>query len=198
MNVVISGAFKILDGYFPTWLKCAILVPIIIRQWHSAVIVLVLAYNAIPYLIAFIFTCIHLFHDKDFADMINYYNRDGYAAFVAEVKGKDGSTYIAGMVGVAEADVKKKGFFHGLRQEGDAEMKRLCILEKYRGLKISKLLFQEVVQFCKKHGYKRMMLTTSSVQEVAYKHLYPGLGFNVDKTHHQPVFDVFFFSKKLE
>ena len=56
-------------------------------------------------------------------------------------------------------------------------MKRMNVMEKYRGKGLSKLMFQIIMQFCKESSYKRIVLTTSSFNYVACTYLYPKLGF---------------------
>jgi GNAT superfamily N-acetyltransferase len=81
------------------------------------------------------------------------------------------------MAGVSDANLKKKSEFKGLRQLHDGELRRFNILSRYRGYKISNLLYNKILEYAKIKQYKRFILTTSSFQYTAFTYVYPSWGF---------------------
>ncbi len=61
-------------------------------------------------------------------------------------------------------------------EEGVGEMKRLFIKDAYRGLGISKILIEMIIQKAKEKGYAYLRLDTLSVMERALK-VYESFGF---------------------
>ncbi len=119
-----------------------------------------------------------MYKQKDFREgLVKYYNKPGSDRIIIciEINNK-----IIGMVAACEAELNIKGHHSGLRRPGDAEMKRMNILNKYQGKGLSKILFEVIKQHCRERGFKRLVLSTSSLNYVACKYLYPKLGFRAE------------------
>jgi GNAT superfamily N-acetyltransferase len=96
--------------------------------------------------------------------------------FVAELDGA-----VVGTVGMKIPQLDMKGHFAGLRREGDVEMVRMNVAPRHQGYGISKLLLDEAIQFAREEDYKRIVLTSSSLNPVATSILYPKYGFKLLK-----------------
>jgi len=84
---------------------------------------------------------------------------------------------------------------------GEAELRRMSVAAGWQGRGISRMLFEELQQFCRQKGFRRIVLSTSSMQTTAVK-LYPRLGFSVVKqacvpSVWFPLATVSYFSKDL-
>ena len=55
------------------------------------------------------------------------------------------------------------------------------VMPAYRGQGLSKKIFVATKMHAKETGFQRIILTTSTVQEVACLQLYPKLGFSKDR-----------------
>lgn len=106
----------------------------------------------------------------------HYFSRRGCAFWVAV---DDASGEVVGTIAVeAPADVAAPDQMGWRWREGDAELRRMSVAQWTRGEGVSRALFAELRRFvAQTHGYKRIVLSTSSLQAVAHDHLYPGLGF---------------------
>jgi GNAT superfamily N-acetyltransferase len=199
-RTIITSATKRFFVLVPYWLRFILVcVAISIERWHYGAIVILICYVG-PTLFGYVAYFDAMF-DADLRNPCEYYNRKGNALFIAEVVDESGFKQVVGTAGVARASVNKGGHFKGLRQTGDAELKRLNIIESARGMGISKLLFDEVLKFCQdeeNESYQRIILTTSSIQEVACNHLYPKLGFQELKVIHVLcIFRIVFFARNI-
>jgi GNAT superfamily N-acetyltransferase len=105
-----------------------------------------------------------------------YFQKPNNILLLAEYGGQ-----IVGLAGVRPATDIDAGFFSPLRKEGDAELAHLSILPRYQGYGFGKILLDEAIEFAKKKGFKRLVLSTSSLQNVARKVLFPKYGFTVEK-----------------
>ena len=65
-------------------------------------------------------------------------------------------------------------------REGDAELRRMTVARWCRGRGVARALFTELRRFAEQHSYRRVVLSTSSMQGVAHDRLYPGLGFELE------------------
>jgi GNAT superfamily N-acetyltransferase len=141
----------------------------------------------------------HTFLAADFQQgIVEYYAHEDRMLFVAEV-----NRVVVGMVGIAPpTEIDKSGHFRGLRKEGDAELSRMAISKLATGRGISKHLLNKAKLYCEEKGFKRMVLTTSTAQEVACKYLYPSFGFKVEKKFNVwwfgGIIDSVFFAYSLE
>lgn len=159
----------------------------------SAGLLLGISLYCLPVIFGYLLSYLHYFLDKDLNDLENYYNKKSSALFIVEV-----DIVIAGMVGISPANINKKGHHKGFRKVGDAEMSRMNVLEEFRGLGLSRLLFNKVIEFCSQEKeYKRIILTTSNFQEVACSILYPKLGFSPEHEVIQFPIRLVFFSKVI-
>jgi GNAT superfamily N-acetyltransferase len=61
----------------------------------------------------------------------------------------------------------------------------MSVAVTHRGQGVSKLLMGAVVQFAAQGGFRRVVLSTSSMQATAVK-AYPRMGFNLVKTAYMP------------
>lgn len=120
----------------------------------------------------------------------NFIEKPKTCMFVATVNSE-----IVGMIGVRPTDASKKGFFYGLRKENDAEIHKLNVDSKYRGLNISTLLLDQAKRFALDNGFNRLILTTADGYRVAYFFVYPKYGFKLIKeVHHMGLAHVGFFA----
>ena len=86
-----------------------------------------------------------------------------------------------------------------MRKDGDAELVRMNVMPAYRGRGLSKKIFDTAKKHAKESGFRRIVLTTSTVQEVACLHLYPNLGFHKEREVRVFSIDIYsvFFSMNL-
>jgi GNAT superfamily N-acetyltransferase len=105
---------------------------------------------------------------------------------------------IVGTVAVEAADPSKEEL--GFRwQPGDAELRRMSVCRRAQGQGIAQRLFRELQTHAVSQGYRRIVLSTSTMQEDACRRLYPRLGFEL--VHRAPVFGgvhICFFALELE
>ncbi len=83
----------------------------------------------------------------------------------------DGRLYIAILEGLTAGCIGLRRFDHS-----SCEMKRLFVRPQFRGLKIGRLLAEQVIRDAKRMGYKHMVLDTLTQLETASV-LYRNLGF---------------------
>ena len=155
-------------------------------------------YYIIAYSLGHLLPTCSLLFDDDLRNIYNYYepkNSHNASMYVA-VSNND----IIGMIGVSDANIHKTGPYAGLRKSSDAELRRLNVLSRYRGQKVSLLLYQAVLDYALKKSVKRLILTTSSMQYVAFYFLYPSLGFKKIKeiSIWNGLFYMAFFAKSLD
>ena len=137
----------------------------------------------LAYIIGYIPPLLVILFEKDLKHLYQYYshgpnNKHNTCMYVAIVNNK-----IVGMAAVSDANIKKPGPFKGLRQKGDGELRRFNILPQYQGYKISQLLYKKITEYSiNQRKYKRFILTTSTLQYVAYTYVYPSWGFKKIKT----------------
>lgn len=193
-----SGARKLIGRLFPTWARLITLAVLCSQGFLRTAAVATAGVYLIPPIAGIVMSCIHLWFNKDFVQFMSYYSQPGSTLFVAEsVSSSSPVPILVGMVGVAHANIKRGGHFKGLRKEGDAEMKRLCVVEGARGCGLGRRLINQVETFCKSYGYKRVMLTTSSIQEVACTHVYPRLGYAQIHYVNSIIGKIYFFAKDI-
>jgi GNAT superfamily N-acetyltransferase len=88
----------------------------------------------------------------------------------------------------------------GLRKfaEDICEMKRLYVVQDYRGHGLGRILAERVIQEAKRLGYARMRLDTVTAMEAANA-LYASLGFRpIEPYRHNPLEDALFFELSLD
>ena len=66
---------------------------------------------------------------------------------------------------------------------GDAELRRMSVTASARGRSVATALFEELRRFCTHVGYRRIVLSTSTLQRAAAT-LYPKLGFRLERREH--------------
>ncbi len=148
------------------------------RSVLSGILISIALYLFVPPLISWGMCVVSMRKQKDFKEgLVKYYSEPGTDRLLVCIEVND---KIIGMVAVCEAELDIKGHHAGLRKPGDAEMKRMNILSKYRGQGLSKVLFEVIKQHCRDRGFKRMVLSTSSFNHVACNYLYPKLGFRAE------------------
>jgi putative acetyltransferase len=65
------------------------------------------------------------------------------------------------------------------RHDGDsAELRRMAVASAYRKKGIARALLETAEAFCREHGYRRMVLSTSELQQAA-SHLYQSSGYSM-------------------
>ncbi|MCE1165230.1 MAG: GNAT family N-acetyltransferase [Bacteroidetes bacterium] len=80
---------------------------------------------------------------------------------------------------------------------GTCEMKRLFVREKYRGMKIGRLLSEKVIQAAKENGFKTMKLDTLERMKEAVS-LYKSMGFVISPPYREnPMPDVIYMELPL-
>lgn len=172
----IDGFGRVLLEYYSYWPLFAVFSAIcLLNNWWRPHIALYLTYILLPYIVSL--ALLWFAENTDIRDPDKYFaNKPKTALFVADWNGK-----AIGMVGIKQAELSKAGKFAGLRKPDDAELVRMFILPEYQGFGISKLLMLAALQFSKDEGYKRIILTSSTLKYVATTILYPKYGFVVDK-----------------
>lgn len=105
----------------------------------------------------------HTEYDSDLDNIDSFYPKKGGAFFLLKYKG-----VIIGTIGVIN---KKKDI---------AELKRLYVNKKYRGLGLGSLLVDTALAFCKKHGFKKVEFETNKKFKIAHL-LYQKKGFRLVK-----------------
>jgi len=93
------------------------------------------------------------------ADFINNYNPEREKCIIAELNGE-----IVGSVFIVESD------------DTVAKLRLLIVEPKARGLGLGNKLVEESIKFAKETGYKKLILWTQNVLEVA-RHIYKKAGF---------------------
>lgn len=132
-------------------------------------------YHIIAYILGYFVPFFSLLFEHDLRHMYDYYgpgNDQEATMFVAVI-----NENIVGMIGISKANIHKTGQYKGLRQSNDGELRRLNVVPGFRGQKISSLLYDTVLEYARTKSFKRLILTTSSIQYVAFYFLYPKLGF---------------------
>ena len=152
----------------------------LLRNYWYISISIILVYLALPSLVALISCLKGLGKDLDMTT--GYFSTPKTAFFVATLRDEDRSFgIVVGMVGIKLANTSTGGKFAGLRRVGDAELVRMNLDPEYQGLGISHQLMMAAINFSTEQGYKRIILTSSSLQHVATKILYPKYGFVFDR-----------------
>jgi GNAT superfamily N-acetyltransferase len=186
--VHVEGVEQILVDHSYVFLMAMLSGVCLLKNWWRAHIALYLGYLALPTVIGHIFAVVTAKFSSDVISPHEYFDRPKSTMLVAEMDGK-----LVGTVGIKVAQEKKVvGHFAGLRKEGDAELVRMNILPTHQGHGISKLLMQAAIDFCKENKYKRIVLTSSTINRVATEVVYPKYGFVLEKkTGFYAVYPVF-------
>ena len=101
----------------------------------------------------------------DMADPVAYYAAPRGAFWVA-VDATLGT--VVGTVAVEAADAAQED--HGWRwKEGDAELRRMSVGPSARGKGVARRLLAEVRRHCEQHGFKRIVLSTTTMQTNAVR-----------------------------
>lgn len=116
---------------------------------------------------------------KDLKSADTYFSRNKHAMFIAEMDG-----IVVGTAGIRVPNLKRSGKFKGLRKEGDAELVRMYVLPSHQGHGIGRQLMEATIQFARDEGFKRIVLTSSTLQHVATAVVYPKYGFVKEKDFH--------------
>jgi GNAT superfamily N-acetyltransferase len=149
---------------------------LLLNNWWTLHLSLYLGYLFLPIIIACAFAHLRGRCSKDLINSFEYFSTPKAAMFIAEIEGK-----VVGTVGIKAANTKIRGKFAGLRKEGDAELVRMNILPSCQGYGISRELMEVAINFCKENEYKRIVLTSTTIQHVATQILYPKYGFVTEK-----------------
>jgi putative acetyltransferase len=104
----------------------------------------------------------------------------------------------SGLFLVAESDGEMAGCVGLLRHDaGTAEVKRLYVRPKFRGLQLGKLLVDSLIQHASQLGYVRLILDAVP-QTVVAQHLYRSIGFqHIEPYYPNPVSGTHFFALAL-
>lgn len=89
-----------------------------------------------------------------------YLGRDGQGFWVADERG------VVGMVGIER------------HASGTAEIRRMAVDARHRRRGIGRALLASAEEFCRRHGYDRMILSTSELQPQA-RRLYESSGYRL-------------------
>ena len=126
----------------------------------------------------------------------------GYAGFwVACISDGDGKG-AKKVIGTVAVEPPREGPNEGITwfKSGDCELRRMSVSREYRGLGVAGKLYKVLEDECKKHGVKRIVLSTSAFQAGAVR-MYPRLGFYVDQHVHLNYygvpFHIYYFAKDL-
>ncbi|CAN2388338.1 N-acetyltransferase 8-like (GCN5-related [Pristimantis euphronides] len=104
----------------------------------------------------------------DLKDIRKYYlQREGYCFWVAELEGE-----VVGIVAASPCITP---------HEKNVELKRMYISSHHRGKGIGKLLCRTVIDFARMKGYNAVVLSTTSIQNIAIQ-LYTKMGFRSSDT----------------
>ena len=85
---------------------------------------------------------------------------------------------------------------------GEAELRRMSVAATHRGRGVSQMLLAELQHFCIAQGYKRIVLSTSSMQMTEVR-AYPQLGFRQVKETNLPsdvlpLVQIHYFARDLD
>ena len=83
--------------------------------------------------------------------------------------------------------------------DGDGELRRMSVARAARGRGVAQQLFSALRAHCEERGFKRVVLSTSTMQTDACERLYPKLGF--ETLHVAPILGsvaVHFFAMELK
>lgn len=182
-----GAAFALLDNSLGLLIAMASISALcLLNNWWRVHIGVYALYLVLPIMSSYL--SVHLMPAKDVARADTYFDKPKHAMFVVEIDGQ-----VVGTAGIKTANVNKRGWFSGLRKDGDAELVRVNIHPAHQGKGISRLLMDAALKFAQEEGYKRMILSSSTLNRVAVGQLYPKYGFLKEKDVHiilgiRPVF----------
>jgi len=82
-------------------------------------------------------------------------------------------------------------------ENNSCEIKRLYLKPSYRGFGLGKILTEKVIEYCRKSGYIKVYLDTTTRMEPAIN-IYKSLGFvETSPYYNNPLTDVIFFELNL-
>lgn len=108
--------------------------------------------------------------DSDLNDLSTYYGGERDCLLIAEADGE-----VVGSCAVKEHEPRV------------GEIRKLYVLNKFRGIGLGKRLLDGVIDFSKEHNYEKLYLTTDKQFTVASK-LYKSRGFKVVKDNNLDIF----------